>query len=55
MVKTYLRTVMFTHQIHQKYSSYTDSRQNVKGIELFEQHGVKFDRNFPSLEAKKVN
>ena len=33
-VKTHLRTMMFTHQIHQQYSNCTDSRQILKEIEL---------------------
>ena len=46
---------MFMHHLHQQYSNYMDSGQILKEIVLFEPHGLKFDRNFPSLEANKVN
>ena len=36
------------------YGYGTDSRQILKEIELFKPHGLKFDRNFPCLEAEKV-
>ena len=48
---------MFTHQvlqIHQQYPNYTVYGQILKEILLFEPHVLKFDKNFPSLEAKAV-
>ena len=46
---------MFTHQIHQQSSNYTDSRQILKEIELFGPHRLMFEWNFPSLGANKAN
>ena len=36
-------------------SNYTDSRQIMKEIELFEPHGLMLEWNFPNLGANKAN